>query len=263
MKLNSYSQLLDSEYNTAPIHESMRKSSDYDYWGDGRYDKDSYHYISRLLDSSIGKNFDKVFSDVCNRFRKKKNYEFRRVFLDRIDPTYNPSNEGYRGKRYYLDKDKNIRRYKVVNRRRKNIKIKTVDRPIEYFTIKMNVFKKYPGVLDLVSKYLGPTLFSRLLKDKLPMRYYSVLVPYISRALDSLYPVKYKYISQKNPNDFLHKLDDSEYVTYYEGDHKFYKYMAETKDASRKAYREKKLKREKYLSSLLSLIEAERKSKCE
>ena len=66
MALNSYSQILSRDYETAPRHESMHRSSDYDSWDCDHYDRKSYHYISRILDNSVGKDFDnpaKIFGE--------------------------------------------------------------------------------------------------------------------------------------------------------------------------------------------------------
>ena len=35
---------------------------------------------------SVGKKFDNVYPKVCKRFRKKKDFEFRKRFKLRIDP---------------------------------------------------------------------------------------------------------------------------------------------------------------------------------
>lgn len=258
MALNSYSQILSRDYETAPRHESIRKSSGYNSWDYDHYDRESYHYVSRVLDSSVGKDFDKVFSDICNKFRKKKNYDFRREFLRRIDPYYMAPRRRWRYNRYYLDENRIIRSYDAPEKKRKKVKVKVVDRPAKYFTANTRVFKEYSGVKAMVLQYLGHILSYKLFHEKLPMKYYYLVVCHIEKALDYLYPKK-SY--RKAPSEFLLIIDESEYVTYYEGERKFYKYLAETKDASNKVVREKKKKKEIYLSSLLNFIEAERKSR--
>lgn len=262
MTLNPYSQTLSSDYKTAPRHESMHKSSGYSSWDSDHYDhydRESYHYISRVLDNSIGKDFDKVFSDICNKFRKKKNYSFRREFLSRIDPYYMAPR--WRCNRYYLDENRIIRSYNTPEKKRKKVRVKVVDRPAKYFTANARVFREYLGVKALVLQYLGHALSYKLFHEKLPMKYYPLVIFYIEKALDYLSPGKSIYYYRKIPSEFLLVIDESEYVTYYKGERKFYKYLAETKDASNKVVREKKKKKEIYLSSLLNSIEAKRKNK--
>lgn len=261
MALNSYSQILSRDYETAPRRESMRKSSGYNSWDYDHYDRKSYHYISRILANSVGKDFDKVFSNICNKFRKKKNYDFRREFLGQIDPYYIAPRRGRRYNRYYVDENRIIRSYDAPEKKRKKVRVKVVDRPAKYFTANTKVFKEYSGVKAIVLQYLGHTLSYKLFHEKLPMKYYSLVVFYIEKALDYLYPKRSIYYYRKTPFEFLLIIDESEYVTYYEGERKFYKYLAETKDASNKVVREKKKKKEMYLSSLLNSIEAERKSR--
>lgn len=258
MALNSYSQILSSDYETAPRHESMHRSSGYNSWDYDHYDRKSYHYISRILENSVGKDFDKVFSDICNKFRKKKNYNFRREFLRQIDPYYRAPRRRWRYNGYYIDENRIIRSYDAPEKKRKKVRVKVVDRPVKYFTANTRVFKEYSGVKAMVLQYLGHILSYKLFHEKLPMKYYYLVVCHIEKALDYLYPKK-SY--RKAPSEFLLIIDESEYVTYYEGERKFYKYLAETKDASNKVVREKKKKKEIYLSSLLNSIEAERKSR--
>lgn len=258
MALNSYSQILSSDYETAPRHESMHRSSGYNSWDYDHYDRKSYHYISRILENSVGKDFDKVFSDICNKFRKKKNYNFRREFLRQIDPYYMAPRRRWRYNGYYIDENRIIRSYDAPEKKRKKVRVKVVDRPTKYFTANTRVFKEYSGVKAMVLQYLGHILSYKLFHEKLPMKYYYLVVVHIEKALDYLYPKK-SY--RKDSSEFLIIIDESEYVTYYEGERKFYKYLAETKDASNKVVREKKKKKEIYLSSLLNSIEAERKSR--
>ena len=258
MTLNSYSQILSRDYETAPRHESMRKSSGYNSWDYDHYDRESYHYVSQVLDSSVGKDFDKVFSDICNKFRKKKNYNFRHEFLRQTDPYYMAPRRRRSYNGYYIDENRIIRSYDAPEKKRKKVRVKVVDRPTKYFTANTRVFKEYSGVKAMVLQYLGHTLSYKLFHEKLPMKYYYLVVVHIEKALYYLYPKK-SY--RKAPSEFLLIIDESEYITYYEGERKFYKYLAETKDASNKVVREKKKKKEIYLSSLLNSIEAERKSR--
>ena len=90
--VNEFYQRLPSNYANyedviLPKHESMREKTRregvygyYDHWN-----KDAYTWIDRFLEDSVGKKFDSVYSKVCERFRKKKDCEFREMFKSRID----------------------------------------------------------------------------------------------------------------------------------------------------------------------------------
>ena len=158
MALNSYSQILSRDYETAPRHESMRKSSGYNSWDYDHYDRESYHYVSRILDNSVGKDFDKVFSDICNKFRKQKNYNFRHEFLRQIDPYYRAPRRRWRYNGYYIDENRIIRSYDAPEKKRKKVRVKVVDMPTKYFTANTRFFKEYSGVIAMVLQYLGHTL---------------------------------------------------------------------------------------------------------
>ncbi len=82
--VNEFYQGLPSNYEDVvlPKHESMReKTRNHDHWN-----KDAYTWIDRFLEDSVGKKFDNVYSKVCERFRKKKDFGFREEFKSRIDP---------------------------------------------------------------------------------------------------------------------------------------------------------------------------------
>lgn len=260
MAFNSYSQAINKKYDVSPKHESMRRSSGCDYYCWDHYDSESYSYIRHVLESSVGKNFDKVYSNVCNRFRKKNKYRFRKKFLSLIDPSYRPYLKfRYRYNKYYLDENKIIRSYNITKRKRKRIKVKVLDRPFEYFTANVKVFKKYSGIKGILQGYIGYNLSDKLFNERLPIKYYRLIESYIERALDILYPKEKTWHHRISPSEFLLLIDSSEYITYYEGEKGFHKHLAETKDASNKVERERKQEEEKYKSSLLSSIEAKRK----
>ena len=96
------------DYENLPKHESMRVKM----WIDDNYhwNREAYLWIDRFLESAVGKNFDDIYSKVCERFRKKNNIGFRQVFKSYIDP-YSRSR---RHNDYYLDEDRIIRKYEPI-----------------------------------------------------------------------------------------------------------------------------------------------------
>lgn len=102
--VNEFYQGLPSNYANyedivLPKHESMREKTRregvYDYYD--RWNKDAYTWIDKFLEDSVGKKFDNVYPKVCERFRKKKDFEFRNKFKSRIDPR-NMSNVSWHSK---------------------------------------------------------------------------------------------------------------------------------------------------------------------
>lgn len=125
--VNEFYQGLPSNYANyedvaLPKHESMREKTrregGYGYYN--HWNKDAYTWIDRFLEDSVGKKFDNVYSKVCERFRKKKDFNFRKKFKSRIDP-HNMSNVHWHRNDYYLDSNHIIRRYKSI---KKNKRIK-------------------------------------------------------------------------------------------------------------------------------------------
>lgn len=121
-----------------PKHESMRekprREGEFEYYD--HWNKDAYTWIDRFLEDSIGKKFDNVYPKVCERFRKKKDFEFRKKFKSRIDPR-NMSDIYWRINDYYLDSNHIIRRYKPI---KKNKRIKCC-----YDSVNKTFYEGSPG----------------------------------------------------------------------------------------------------------------------
>lgn len=125
--VNEFYQGLPSNYANyedvvLPKHESMREKTRREgvYGYHDHWNKDAYIWIDRFLEDSVGKKFDNVYSKVCERFGKKKNFGFRKKFKSRIDPR-NMSDVYWHSNDYYLDSNHIIRRYKSI---KKNKRIK-------------------------------------------------------------------------------------------------------------------------------------------
>ena len=120
--VNEFYQGLSSNYANyedviLPKHESMREKTRRDglYAYYDRWNKDAYTWIDRFLEDSIGKKFDNVYSKVCERFRRRKDFKFRERFKSRIDPR-NMSDIYWRSNDYYLDSNHIIRKYDPIKR---------------------------------------------------------------------------------------------------------------------------------------------------
>ena len=120
--VNEFYQGLSSNYANyedvvLPKHESMREKTRregvYDYYD--RWNKDAYTWIDRFLEDSIGKKFDNVYPKVCERFRRRKDFKFRKRFKSRIDPR-NMSDIYWHSNDYYLDSNHIIRKYDPIKK---------------------------------------------------------------------------------------------------------------------------------------------------
>ena len=120
--VNEFYQGLPSNYANyeniiLPKHESMREETRregiYGYYH--HWNKDAYAWIDRFLEDSVGKKFDNVSPKVCERFRKKKDFEFRERFKSRID-SHNMSDIYWHSNDYYLDSNHIIRKYDLIKR---------------------------------------------------------------------------------------------------------------------------------------------------
>ena len=120
--VNEFYQGLPSNYANyeniiLPKHESMREETRregiYGYYH--HWNKDAYAWIDRFLEDSVGKKFDNVYPKVCERFRKKKDFEFRERFKSRID-SHNMSDIYWHSNDYYLDSNHIIRKYDPIKK---------------------------------------------------------------------------------------------------------------------------------------------------
>lgn len=139
--VNEFYQGLPSNYANyedvvLPKHESMREKTRregvygyYDHWN-----KDAYTWIDRFLEDSVGKKFDNVYSKVCERFRKKKDFGFREEFKSRIDPR-NMSDVYWHSNNYYLDSNHIIRRYKPIKNDKRRKYVMELDRSEDYYIV--------------------------------------------------------------------------------------------------------------------------------
>ena len=89
--VNEFYQGLPSNYANyedvvLPKHESMRertRKKGIDGYYD-RWNKDACTWIERFLEDSVGKKFDNVYRKVCEKFKKKKDLEFRKSLNQRL-----------------------------------------------------------------------------------------------------------------------------------------------------------------------------------
>ena len=160
--VNEFYQGLPSNYANyedvvLPKHESMREKTRRDgvYGYHDHWNKDAYTWIDRFLENSVGKKFDNVYSKVCERFRKKKDFGFREEFKSRIDPR-NMSDVYWHSNDYYLDSNHIIRRYKPIKNNKRRKYVMELDRSEDYYIVnKEKLFLEHPEIVLYLKAKLG------------------------------------------------------------------------------------------------------------
>lgn len=249
-----------------PMHQSMRvinkrtKKPRHGWKYHSHFNNECWNYISKTLDNSVGKKFDAVYSDICKKFSKDKDYEFRQEFLSRINLNGPTSNICSRSS-YYLDEDKIIRSYeeKRHNKPRKEIILGKKGEKAFYY-INRETFFKYPMVLNRVRQKLGnSTLFDILNLDKVSQKEGRNIVSVVSDFLYDNYGYSKWGPRNLKISEFIREVVESTYETCEAGSKKHLQFLAESKDAKRKDRRNYKKFKEEEASELLYRIELKRK----
>lgn len=273
--VNEFYQELPSNYVNyedviLPKHEPMWEKSRREgiYWDYGRWNKDAYTWIDRFLENSVGKKFDNVYPKVCERFRKKKDIEFRKRFKSKIDP-HNMSKVSRYSNSYYLDSARIIRKYKSIKRNKRRRYVVELDKSEDYYIIdKKKLFLEYPKIaLYLRGKLGNSTYYIITTSEKLPKGLGKKVQECIAKAIVKFnldYSPKYSIIIRNNKynglsaSDFIKCCYDSINKTYYEGSPEYSKYYYEERAAERKRMREYRKEKELTRAKMIkdSLIRA-------
>ena len=243
-------------YENLPKRESMRaKLRNTNSWDDyyDHYNKEAWTWITKFLEDSVGKNFSDIYSKVCNKFKKDKDFEFRNKFKSRIDP-HDMSEYSYN--KYYLDSDNIIRKYKPIKRNKRKKFVFEVENSNFYIVNKENL-AKYPDIIAyLISKLGKESEYNIMSSYRLSKEFGEKVRNTIYEALSQLNN------SNKNFTDYL-KISDfiKEYcnaVTYYKGSPEYSKHYYEEKSAKRKRMREYRKEKELVRAQIIkdSLIRA-------
>lgn len=260
-------------YENLPKRESMRAKlrnidSRDNYYN--RYNKEAWTWITKFLENSVGKNFSNIYSKVCNKFRKDKDFEFRNKFKSRIDPrnmsdVYGHSND------YYLDSNHIIRRYEPIKKNKRRKYVMELDRSEDYYIInKEKLFLEHPEIVLYLKAKLGKDIdyiiaSSERLSNDLGKKVEKCITEAIGKLCTNRYfdygyhPIilnrKYKELST---SDFIKCYYDSINKTYYEGTPEYSKHYYEERSAERKRMREYRKEKELVRTQMLkdSLIRA-------
>lgn len=235
----------DYENVTPPKHESMRtktrREGVYGYYN--HWNKNAYTWIEKFLEDSVGKKFDNIYPKVCERFRKKKDYEFRQEFKSRIDPR-NMSDIYWNRNDYYLDKDHIIKRYKPLKKDKRRKYTLELDRSEDYYVIDKKKLLEYPEIILYLKSKLGKDIeYIILSSDRLTESLGKKVQEYIGEALGQLGLDRRRYgclYPKFSVSDFIKCYYDSVSKTYYEGSPEYSKHRYEELDAQKKAKREYK-----------------------
>lgn len=225
-------------YENLPYRESMKKRLVIDpSYRNYHYDRESYIWISRMIEHSVGKKFDDIYHKVCKKFTKKKDWECKRYFLDLFEWSYK------------VDEDGIIRRKNVYTKPRRSILIPKTNYPIIY-----RIRSDFWGISlpSYISKFLtyqeNIKLRMRSTDPKLGEKVKYLIEDYYGRTLSN--NDLGRYLSIEDPN---------EYERYYEGSPEYAKYTHEQDSKRRKKAREYAKQLKEYKSNLLNYVEAERK----
>lgn len=245
----------DYEDIVLPKRESMREKTRregvygyYDHWN-----KDAYTWIEKFLEDSVGKKFDNIYPKVCEKFRKKKDLEFREEFKSRIDP-HDMSDIHWHRNDYYLDDNHIIRRYKPLKKDKRRKYVLELDRSEDYYVVDKKKLLEYPEIMLYLKSKLGKDieyiiLSSDRLTEALGKKVQECIGEAIGRlSLDRLetpdcwhidWVTNHKY-RRLSMYDFIKCCYDSVNKTYYEGSPEYSKHYYENRDAERKSRREYK-----------------------
>lgn len=239
-----------------PKHESMREKTRregiygyYDHWN-----KDAYTWIERFLEDSVGKKFDNVYPKVCKRFRKKKDFKFRKRFKSRID-SRNMSNVCWHSNDYYLDSNHIIRRYKPIKNSKRRKYVMELDRSEDYYIVnKEKLCLEHPEIILYLKAKLGNGVYYIITtSEKLPKDLGKKVQECITKAIGKFgwdYSSKYSAIIRNkkykglSATDFIKCYYDSVNKTYYEGSPEYSKHYYEERAAKRKRMREYRKEKE-------------------
>lgn len=280
--VNEFYQGLPSNYANyedvvLPRHESMRertRKKGIDRYYD-RWNKDACTWIERFLEDSVGKKFDNVYRKVCEKFKKKKDLEFRKRFKSKID-SCNMHKICWHNKSYYLDSDYIIRKYKSIKKNKCRKYVVELNKSEDYYIIdKKKLFLEYPKIALYLRNKLGNSVYYAITtSEKLPKGLGKKVEECITKALIELgwhYSSKYLALMRDkkyrglSSTDFIKCCYDSVNKTYYEGSPKYSKYYYEERAAKRKRMREyrkeKELTRMQMLKDLLIRANAEKRIK--
>lgn len=227
------------------MRERTRRDGTYGYYN--HWNKSAYDWISRFLEDSVGKKFDNIYPKVCEKFRKKKDLEFRDTFKSRIDP-HNMSNIHWQRNDYYLDSNHIIRRYKSIREAKHRKYVMELDRSEDYYIVNKEKLLKYPEIILYLKSKLGKdieyiVLSSAKLTEPLGKKVQECIGEAIGKLnpdnwdLDFIRNAKYNRLST---SDFIKCYYDSINKTYYEGSPEYSKHYYENRDAERKSRRERR-----------------------
>lgn len=224
-------------YENLPYRESMKKRLVIDpFYRDHHYDRESYIWISRMIEHSIGKKFDDIYHKVCKKFIKKKDWECKRYFLDLFKWSYK------------VDEDGIIRRKNVYTKPRRSILIPKTDYPIIYRMKGSLGWSLSSYICNFLNNYDRLRFRNRSTDPKLGEKIKCLIENYFGKTLDN-----------KTLSYYLNIEDPNEYRRYYEGSWEYAKYTHEQDSKRRKKAREYAKQLKEYKSNLLNYVEAERK----
>lgn len=265
-----------SDDNVSPSRMSMRfrkKKRGYEYvFPDGSYTKahQFYRYVPRFLSKNVGRPFDEVYSEFCEKVPERigdvdTREAFRRYFVqDHGAPHY----WYYYMQGYYVDSKGNIRRgYIKRNKHNKGIYELWEEDPKVYHIFDEGFSKKFPRTCNLLYWMIGTDRYNYLvMADKIPE---AVLEKIKSDVMYKLSPKITEVANEEAGrkvyvtgecvfHDMFPRYVEGKRITLEKGDGKYEQYQAEQADAKKKRLRQWKEIKEVELEEV-ARVNAERR----
>lgn len=272
------------EDNYSPKQLSMRKhltkksgrTGRYEYmWPDGAYGKQGriLRYIPRLLEKSIGKSFDEVFSKFCKEYPEyigelNTREEFKNHFEE-----YKPGYSWWRPYgSFHIDEQGRITpKYNTKRRRKHRNKVEFyTEEPKHYYTLNRALLKKYPALDNVIYLILGAELYNYLfyedrLNERLIEKVQSLLryCTNSQKILNALGNDAGNYIwGEEVVRDLFKKESDTPTYEFKKGSDEYIQYHKEASDKKKKIQREREEERkEQYEAMLHKIWELEQQEK--
>lgn len=261
-ELDFYNEFVDDncQLDNTPKHLPFRFNLDknnniQDSWEDG-WDSDHQHdnywqqckRIDALLDKSIGKPFDEIYSKVCHEYPKMIRWGM--TLKDYFNNQFKPNCYWGRGKSgpYYVDENGLIQENKPEPRRKKKYTIiRDINKEPEY-RVNHNEIQNQITLMNTIYYTMGKDAYYRLLdSETISERFYNDLkqATHYDYALDKIIDkMVWRYVYDKN----LHKTE-------------YKRIKAEDKDFQKKRERENKKLREEQRDGLVQYLTWIRKNK--
>lgn len=160
------------------------------------YPREAYKELRKFIEARIGKNFDKVFHEFCEKYPTTyKGINTREEFLDMFPAEHE---RVYRGS-FYVDKNKCIRKYAVAPRPKKHVKFYAEsDRTIIKYRFNVAFIKDNPAIYDICRRTCGAEFAYILVNENNIVSEHDYVKFNCSRMIDEVNDWVYMHLNEVN-----------------------------------------------------------------